>query len=330
ARSRSGGGGGSRGGGSGRGQGGQGGQGRNGAARGSGGGRSARPAGTEVLEAARVDLPVVIDGNDDTAAFAANRRRALVVAAVPALVALVVVALACVAAGAALIGVAAGVVVALVLWLALWRNAPALVLRALGTRPGSDPELQRADNIVEGLCASMGLEAPDIVVLDEDARLALAVGRPGVPGTLVVSTALLHDLDPVALEGVLAHELVHVKRGDTAPATMACAVLLPLARVLPAADLVHAVAGRGREFRTDRLAIGVTRYPPGLRDALVLMAEGPVPGSASPLAGGGVARATRWLWTVALPDTPDGPVLRASSVGELDAPAVRIAALDEW
>jgi len=107
-------------------------------------------------------------------------------------------------------------------------------------------------------------------------------------------------------------------------------VLLPLARLLPVAELVHTLAGRGREFSTDRLAVSVTRYPPGLRDALVLMAEGPAPAPSSPLAEGGVARATRWLWTVALPDTPHSTALRSGAVGELDAPAVRIAALDEW
>jgi len=258
-----------------------------------------------------------------------NRRRAVAIVSVPAALVFVVVAGACVAGGLALIGVAIGVAAGIVVWLATWRGAPGVVLRALGVRQGTDAELQRADNLVDGLCATMGLEPPDIVVIDDPARQALALGRPGMPGVLVVTSGLLGALDPVALEGVLAHELVHLKRGDVAPATMAAVVFLPLARLLPAAGVVHALAGRGREFRTDRLAVAVTRYPPGLRDALVLMAEGPAPATPSRLAGGGAGQVTRWLWTVVLPD-PSAEASRVAEPGELDAPEVRIAALDEW
>jgi hypothetical protein len=197
-----------------------------------------------------------------------------------------------------------------------------------------DGELARAENLVDGLCASMGVVPPDIVVVDEEARDALALGCRRNAAVLVVTSGLLHALDPVALEAVLAHELVHVKRGDIAPATVAAAVLAPLAPLFSqVSGWVHAMAGRGREFRTDRLAVAVTRYPPGLRDALVLMAEGPLPRLPSVLAGRGVARTTRWLWTVALVDATGGAtpstVMRAAE-GELDAPGVRIAALDEW
>jgi hypothetical protein len=75
--------------------------------------------------------------------------------------------------------------------------------------------------------------------------------------------------------------------------------------------------------------VAVTRYPPGLRDALVLMAEGPAPAPTSRLTDRGVSAATRWLWTVPLPGLPgDSDV--DDRVGELDAPSVRVAALAEW
>ncbi len=278
----------------------------------------------------RVTVPLLPGVRDDTTEFRHNRGRARRIVAAPAVVAFVIVAGACVAAGLDIAGVVAGVVVGIGVWVVLWRGATGIVLRALRTRQGGDTELSRADNIVDGLCASMGVEPPDIVVVDDDARRALALGRPGGDAVLVVTSGLLDALGPVALEGVLAHELVHVKRGDTAPATMAAAVLLPVAAVLPVANMVHALAGRGRELRTDRLAVAVTRYPPGLREALVVMADGPASSPPSPLAGRAVAQATRWLWTVALPDSPEESSLRADLVGELDAPAVRIAALDEW
>jgi Zn-dependent protease with chaperone function len=149
---------------------------------------------------------------------------------------------------------------------------------------------------------------------------------------VVVTSGLLTSMEPVPLEAVLAHELVHIRRGDVAPATMATAVLLPVASVFPVSGLVHRMAGRGREMRTDTLAVSVTRYPPGLREALVSMAEGPAPRASSPLVRRAVARTTRWLWTVPLPDAErrgDGKARPVQLVGELDASAARVAALDE-
>jgi heat shock protein HtpX len=259
-----------------------------------------------------------------------NRRRALSVAAVPALVVLLVVACAFLALGLQVVGVLVALGAAAVVWAGVWRGAGSLVAHAVGARSGTGMELARADNLVDGLCATMGVDAPEILIVPDDTRRALALGtRPG-NAVIVVTSGLLGALDPVALEGVLAHELVHVKRGDIAPATVAAAVVLPLAGIFPSvAGVVHSVAGRGREFRTDQLCVAVTRYPPGLRDALVLMAEGPAPRPPSALSARRVARATRWLWTVALPE-PGADGLRHDVVGELDAPATRIAALDEW
>jgi Zn-dependent protease with chaperone function len=277
-----------------------------------------------------VAIPVPPGTRGDAGEFHHNRRRAVLIAAIPGILVFVVITVACIVAGVGVVGVAAGIGAGLLVWLTLWRGATRILLRALRTRPGEEAELARAENLVDGLCATMGVDPPDIVVVDEWAREALALGRKSGAAVIVVTSGLLHSLDPVELEGVLAHELVHVKRADIAPATMAAALLLPLAMVVPVSGLVHVLAGRGREFRTDRLAVAVTRFPPGLRDALVLMAEGPAPRVPSPLTRRSVARTTRWLWTVALPETPGGDVMRWDVVGNLDAPAVRVNALDEW
>ena len=275
-------------------------------------------------------VPIPPGTRGDTGEFHHNRRRALLIAAVPGVVVFVVVAAVCVAVGLDIVGLAAGVGAGLLVWLMLWRGATRFVLRALGARPGGEEELARAENLVDGLCATMGVEPPEILVIDEWARQALALGRKSGAAVIVVTSGLLNSLDPVCLEGVLAHELVHVKRADIAPATMAAAMLLPVASFLPVSGLVHTLAGRGREFRTDRLAVAVTRFPPGLREALVLMAEGPAPRVPSALTRRGVSRTTRWLWTVALPETPGGDVMRWDVVDELDAPAVRGSTLAEW
>ncbi len=281
-------------------------------------------------DAEPVAIPVPPGARGDSGEFHHNRRRALLIAAAPGFVVFIVVALGCVAAGLDVVGVVAGVCAGLVVWLTLWRGATGFLVRTLGARSGGDAELARAENLVDGLCATMGVEPPDILVIDDETRQALALGRKSGAAVLVVTSGLLQALDPVGLEGVLAHELVHVKRADIAPATMAAAIVLPLAPFFPVSGLVHVLAGRGREFRTDALAVAATKFPPGLRDALVVMAEGPTPRDRSPLSRRGVARATRWLWTVALPDTPGGDVMRSGDVGELDAPGLRVSSLQEW
>lgn len=287
---------------------------------------------------AEPDRPVDVPGTrNDGQEARHNRRRAELIAAVPAVLLAIVVLGVASGVGAYLPGAIAAVVVGIVVWLVLWRGATRFVLGALGAQVVDDnevtrTEVARAENIVDGLCASMGVALPDIAVVDDPTRGALAIGCDPDAAVLVLTSCLLHVLDPVMLEAVLAHELVHVKRADIASATVAAAVLGPLGRVLPGApDLVHKVAGRGREFRTDRLAVSVTRYPPGLRDALVLMAEGPRPALDSTLSGRGVARATRWLWTVAMPEPGDDTAQDVEVIeDELDAAGVRIAALDEW
>ena len=232
-------------------------------------------------------------------------------------------------------GVVAGVVVGLVLSVGAvaWGDRASLVRAARGAPGHDEDDCARVDNLVDGLCATMGLEPPDVLVVDEWARQALALGPPercrGARGHVGPAAS---RSTPCELEGVLAHELVHVKRADIAPATMAAAVLLPagggLARV---GDWSTPSAGRGREFRTDRLAVAVTRYPAGTARGARPHGRGPAPRPPSPLARRGVARATRWLWTVALPESPGRRTsMRWDVAGELDAPAVRIAALDEW
>jgi heat shock protein HtpX len=279
--------------------------------------------------------PVVVDEpapapDDEEALARRNRRRGLAIAAFPGAVVAVVVGVIGGAVIDPVVGAAAGVAVGIVAAVATWWAATPALVRALHAEVADEDDYARVFNQVEGLCASMGLVLPTVCVVEDDARGALVLGRRRRVAVLVVTSGLVSTLDPVQLEGVLAHELVHVRRADIVPATMAAAVLLPLATVLPAtANLVHALAGRGREFRTDQRAVSVTRYPPGLRDALALMLDGPVPRAPSPLAGRGAAHLTRWLWTVPLDETA-GRRSPGGAVGELDDPGVRIAALDEW
>jgi Peptidase family M48 len=251
--------------------------------------------------------------------------RAVLIAAAPAGLVLVVA----VAVGAALrataIAAAVGVVFALAIWLGIWFGSKGFILSRLGGGSASEGDLPRAANLVDGLCATMGLPLPELVLLDDPFRGALALGRSDLTATLVLTTGLLRALDPVELEGVLAHELSHIKSGDIAAATIAAAVVLPVAPILSSSpEIVRRLVGPGRELAADERASAVTRYPPGLRDGLVKMAAGPPPVAPSALAGAATGRVLRWLWTV-VPEIQSPPSL----IGVLDAPGTRVAALDE-
>ena len=288
--------------------------------------------------AARTGIAVPVDPVAAALAqvVSSNRRRAMAVLALPAVVVLVVAVVIGAVASALVVGVVAGVVLSIAAALGLWRGAADVVLRALRARAVEEDDVPGAFTQVEGLCATMGLPLPALYLVDDELPDALAVGRGPDDGRILLTTGLLSSLDPVALEGVLAHELAHLKRHDTTPATVGAALAL-LVGVGGGSGgrAVHRVAGRGREFEADRHAVGVTRYPPGLSQALASMrsaSEGA--GAASAMALSRAGQLSRWLFTVALPDrarwasghVPD----TEETVGELDAPAVRIAALDEW
>ncbi len=124
--------------------------------------------------------------------------------------------------------------------------------------------MPRAANLVDGLCATMGLPLPGMVLLDDPFRGALALGRNEQTATLVLTTGLLRALDPVELEGVLAHELSHVKSGDMASATMAAAVVLPFAPLWSGSpELVRRLAGSGPRARGRRAGLRGDPVPAG-------------------------------------------------------------------
>ncbi|MFZ0665152.1 MAG: M48 family metalloprotease [Acidimicrobiales bacterium] len=251
--------------------------------------------------------------------------KAVAIALVPALVVGIVLLVILIALGAVVIGVIAALVVGAGLFLTVWFGSERFLVSRLGGSPIDDVDAPRASNLVDGLCATMGLPLPEMVLLQDQFRGALVLGRNEHRATLVLTSGLLWALDPVELEGVLAHELSHIKSGDVAAATIAAAVLLPIAPIFPGTSgLVLKLAGNGRELHADLQASSVTRYPPGLRDALAKMAGGPAAASPSPIASRGVGRVLRWLWTVV-------PELEAprSNVGLLDSASTRVAALDE-
>ena len=220
----------------------------------------------------------------------------------------------------ALVGAAVGVlvgngpvftIVALVLSAAFafasyWK-ADAIALRVSRATPADPAVYARLHNLVEGLCIAGGLPKPGVYVVDDPAPNAFATGRNPNHAAIAVTTGLLEKLDRVELEGVVAHELSHIRNYDilvsTLAVTMVGAVALatdlairmmwwnggrvnrsgdrsggsnPLAFVgfalLIVAPIVakamQATISRRRETLADVSACQLTRYPPGLISAL--------------------------------------------------------------
>jgi Zn-dependent protease with chaperone function len=265
-------------------------------------------------------------GVDEEAAVRANRRRAMRIALAPGVVAGVIAGLVLAVAGLPLIGAAAFVVATAVIALWVWYRAPGVLIRSLGASPSDEWEHPRLHNLVDGLCATMGLPRPIVCVVDSPVPNAMAVGRDPDSASLVVTSGLERSLTLVELEGALAHELVHIKRQDTAVAGVAVVVAAPLALVIglgKATEWVHALIGQGREFSADQRASSVVRYPPGIASALDTMVRGDNSGSPWPPGTGRVTALTRWLWI----DPMVGAHAGEPMVGNLDDTRVRSAAL---
>jgi heat shock protein HtpX len=170
------------------------------------------------------------------------------------------------------LGVVGAVVVLLLAALATvgaYFGATPIVLAAAHARPADPDEFPRYHNLVEGLCIAAGLPKPSLYVVDDPAPNALAAGRGPHQAALVVTTGLLDALNRVELEGVLAHELSHIKNDDILAGTVAVTAVGWLVILGPlAGELMQFAVGSRREVLADASGVLVTRYPPGLCAAL--------------------------------------------------------------
>jgi len=197
---------------------------------------------------------------------------------------------------------------ALLAALAVYAYADRALLGMLGAREyalAEDPILR---STVDALSAKLGIVPPKLYLIPDGFPRALAAGRGPNGSALALSTGLLGALSPSQLEGVLAHELAHVRSRDVLVQTSAVmlAVLLVdfsrlggwLERALlavlgpVAAAFIHLLLSPKRELAADRVAAGLCGSADGLIEALLRLDR------ASDLVSFAASPATEPLYTV--------------------------------
>jgi heat shock protein HtpX len=179
-----------------------------------------------------------------------------------------------------------------------------IALKAARAKPVDPLELPNVYSIVSSLAQRENLPMPEIYVIDSPQPNAFATGRSPKHAAVAVTTGILQVLDHRELEGVLAHELAHVKNRDILIATVAATIAAALsflarwvfwsnlgrrrsndglsaiigivAMILAplAAGLIQMAISRSREFEADRTGAVSTGSPLALASALDKISAG--------------------------------------------------------
>jgi heat shock protein HtpX len=209
----------------------------------------------------------------------ANKRRALLLVATFVAVVVVVVWALFAVLGLLWVGLAVAVVLGGGLAAAAYWRSDAVALSLSRAEPADPDRYARLHNVVEGLCVAAGLPKPALYVVADEAPDAFAIGRGPRHAAIVCTTGLTDKLTRMELEGVVAHELSHVKNYDILPATLAVTLVALPGALVPAlrTAVLRRAVGPRREALGDVSSVALTRYPPGLISALEkLRHDGPV------------------------------------------------------
>jgi heat shock protein HtpX len=212
-----------------------------------------------------------------------------------------------------------GLIIALIVWgilaLLAFYQGDSILLGLSGARKIGRDDNPRLYNVVEEMKIASGLpKMPDIYIIDDPALNAFATGRDPNKASVAVTSGLLAKLNRDELQGVIGHEIAHIKNRDVLLMAI-CAVmlgtivilawyatrvlfftgggrrssgggaggliilavgifLLILAPIL--AQIIYFTVSRKREYLADASSALYTRYPEGLASALEKIAASPI------------------------------------------------------
>ena len=179
-----------------------------------------------------------------------------------------------------------------------------IVLKMYHAREVTPAELPDLYSMVQRLAERAGLPVPKIYIVDTPMPNAFATGRDPKHAAVAVTTGIMGILNRTELEGVIAHELAHVKNRDTLIGTVAATIagvitflasmaqwslifggndedggnpigMLAMAILAPiAAMIIQMAISRGREFGADRDGANICGNPLALANALAKLEAG--------------------------------------------------------
>ena len=164
-----------------------------------------------------------------------------------------------------------------------------VALGMVGARELPVGESPRLHATLVGLASLAGVSKPRLYLLNDGHPRALSAGRGSRGSSIAVSRGLLAAAPPAELEGVLAHELAHIRNRDVLVQTAAVIVagaLVETSRIGGwfqrallfvlgplAAAIMHLLLSPKREFAADRAAAALCGSPHGLADALIRLEQ---------------------------------------------------------
>ena len=99
-------------------------------------------------------------------------------------------------------------------FLIAWAGHSAFIRMATGSKPLERTENKRVYNLVENLCISKGMKMPKVYLIEDDSLNAFATGISEKSYSVSLSRGIINKLDDDELEGVIAHELTHIRNRD--------------------------------------------------------------------------------------------------------------------
>ena len=182
-----------------------------------------------------------------------------------------------------------------------YKISTVIALKMNGAELISKKDAPEFYSIVESLSITAGLPMPKLYIINDSSMNAFAAGTNPENSVICVTTGLLENMDKVEIEGVMAHEISHIKNYDirvsmaavalTAVIGMLSDIVLrfiflndddddsknPITLILGLffvlispllATITRLAISRQREFLADATAVSLTRYPDGLISAL--------------------------------------------------------------
>lgn len=182
-----------------------------------------------------------------------------------------------------------------------YKISTAITLKMNGAEPISKKDAPEFYSIVESLSITAGLPMPKLYIINDSSMNAFAAGTDPENSVICATTGLLENMDKVEIEGVMAHEISHIKNYDIRVSMAAVALTAvigmlsdialrfiflndddedsknPIALILGLffvlispllATITRLAISRQREFLADATAVSLTRYPDGLISAL--------------------------------------------------------------